>query len=79
MDINWNNFKFIMKYKQIEEVYVDGIYMDIEKLHRHPIWDKYHNLLYWLSRDNTGIFLKYKTMDNIKYEEIRQWFKSIIK
>jgi hypothetical protein len=73
--INWNNFKFIIKRNTIDKIYVDGFYMDIKKLQATPIWDRYHNFIYWLDNYYNDVLevTNKKIIDYALYEEIRNY------
>lgn len=75
MNTNLKLFKFIIKNNAINEIYVDGFYMEVEKLKGTPVWDRYHNFIYWLDHYLFAIYevTNKKIIDHSLYEEIRNY------
>ena len=46
--MNWNNFKLVIINYKLEEIFVDGFYVDEDKLTGTPIWDIVQNVQAWL-------------------------------
>lgn len=51
--VNWDNFRFIVRDYKVVEIYVDGFYMDEEKLPGTPIWDILQNVQSWMHANYT--------------------------
>lgn len=80
--LNFDKFKFVIKNNQVDEIYVynsdNYYYCDQNKLLGTPLWDKIHNINYWLDNDKYHEFDGINEINKDKYEEIRLYFRNLV-